>query len=92
MTARQIITIDFSEIDKVEVACGKCKAGLILPTTTEATRNLQTHYDCIGCGETLWNGKDDQRYISLISIVRSLAIWKALEGRPFKISLSVDSQ
>ncbi len=92
MTARQVITVDFSEINKVETACLKCGAGLILPVSNSAALKIPRHYECLGCGQILWSGENDQRFLGVFAIVKSIAKWQELASKEFKVYFSVDSE
>ena len=91
MTPRQIVTIDFLEIGKVEITC-KCGAVLVFPIPQQKGQEYPPHsYACLACHETLWNDVHDERYTRLYPLVDALARWKGLEDRSFNLSFSLVS-
>jgi hypothetical protein len=92
MTPKQVVTVDFLEIIKVEVTC-KCGAGLILPVPHANVGAFMPpkHYECLGCKEILWSGDNDQRLIRLVGLVRSLGFWRELKDPGFSLSFSIIS-
>jgi RNase P subunit RPR2 len=93
MTAKQITTIDFTEINKIEITCIKCGAALVFPIPDKdvAAHNPPKHNVCIGCETPLWTGENDQRYITALGLIRGLAFWKELKEKGFSLSFSIGS-
>jgi uncharacterized protein with PIN domain len=93
MTPRQVLTVDFSEINKIEITCLKCGAALVLPVPHANTTAFvpPIHYTCPGCNEVLWSGENDQRLIRILGLLRSLGFWKELKNPGFNLSFSLDS-
>jgi DNA-directed RNA polymerase subunit RPC12/RpoP len=92
MTPKQMITVNFSEISKVEIACQKCGAGAIFPVPQEAGQKYPPQsYSCLGCGALLWDGPYDERHKGIHEMVRSLAHWQALKNQGFSLSFSLIS-
>ena len=94
MTAEKVIRIHFSEISKVEVTCDKCGAGLTLPVPTDVLGYIPPrHYRCPGpgCDKALWGDENDQRYRTVLGLLRALGNWQQLQGQEFKLSFSLNS-
>jgi hypothetical protein len=95
MTAKQVITINFTEINKVEITCLNCGAGLILPVAKpeDAARNIPIRLECMGCKQVLWESQADQRYLRFMGLVSSLWFWQEMkqDHLGFDVSFSLNS-
>lgn len=88
MTPKQLITIDFSEIDRVEITCLNCGAALVFPVPREKGQDFPpASYVCVACHQVLWD--KDELYNRVYSLVRDLAHWRAIEGKKFNLSFSL---
>lgn len=93
MTPRQLITVEFSEIKKVEITCKKCGAALVFPIPTEKDQQyLLQNYSCPGCGTRLWGDGHDDLYSRLLSLILALGQWQYLTGQGYSLSFSLDSK
>jgi RNase P subunit RPR2 len=92
MTPKQVITVNCSEITKVEITCLKCGAALVFPVPQEKGQEYPPpSYVCPGCHTTLWDGIYDERYSRVHNLVSSLAHWQASKDKGFSLSFSLIS-
>lgn len=87
MMVQNILRIDLTEIPALEITCEKCGAMLSIPFPKQ---DVSQHWECLGCNTRLWDGEQDQAYVRLLGIVRSLNNWKQLQPpRKFNIGVSL---
>jgi uncharacterized protein with PIN domain len=92
MTPKQVITINFSEINKVEITCLKCGAALIFPVPQEKGQYYPPQsYVCPGCHAAFWNDVNDERYTRVYSLISALTHWQASKSQAFDLSFSLNS-
>jgi hypothetical protein len=92
MTPKQVVTIDFSEITKIEITCHKCGASLVFPVPTETGGKFPPlNYRCPGCDAGLWGDMHDAKYGRVYNLVTALGQWAALKGQGFSLSFSLNS-
>jgi hypothetical protein len=89
MTPKQVTTINFSEITKIEIAC-KCGASLIFPVPQVAGQDFPPQsYVCPSCKKALWGDHHDDRYNRVHGVFNGLAMWQALKTAEFTLSFTV---
>lgn len=92
MTAKQVMTINFTEISKVEITCQKCGAALVFPIPKEKGQDYPPQsYACPGCHTAFWNDANDERYVRLYNLISALAHWRASKSQAFELSFSLFS-
>src|ERR1022692_3898130 len=73
MTPKSVISIDFKEIESIEIRCESCKGMLTLPVTKE---NVQPSQSCPGCNKQLWGLEDSDIFNNLHDLVIGLSYWQ----------------
>jgi uncharacterized protein with PIN domain len=92
MAPKQVMTVNFSEITKVEITCLKCGAALIFPVPQEKGQDYPPQtYACPGCHITFWNDVNDERYTRVYNLISALAHWRVLKSQGFDLSFSLNS-
>jgi hypothetical protein len=87
MTAQILLRIDLTEIAALEITCSECGAMFTLPLLIKDT--VSQPWNCV-CNTRLWDGDQDQAYVRLLGLVRSLSNWKRLpEPKKFSIGFSL---
>jgi hypothetical protein len=91
MTAKQITTVDFSEIGRVQITC-KCGTAFDLPVQKEQT-DPPRFFACLGCRAALWLGDQDARFKQLADLLRALSHCQEMRsGDGFSLSFNLEQK
>jgi hypothetical protein len=78
--------IDFKDITGFEVTCSACGASFAVPLPKAS---LPAYMNCLGCGARLWEGEQDQAYIRMLALMRTLSAWLDFETRSFSVGTRI---
>lgn len=85
MSPQHLMAVDFKEVRNITISC-KCGASVTMPLPQH---NLPEHMRCFGCGQQMWGGQEDQRFIRILGLARSLTNWQQLEQKDVIFGLSI---
>jgi hypothetical protein len=77
MTPKRVLTVDFGEIENIEVRCN-CGTTVTIPIPLPKTKP-STDFNCPGCNKRLWGDETQHTYVRVAKLMELIGDWSDKE-------------